>query len=281
MLAGVKMIMHSHGSTILTVAGVAGVVGSGIWACKATVKAVDIKVNMDADIEAVKETGYSSEKSFNKAMRNIYFSYGREFLKVYGPPVLLGAVSIGSILYGHSILNKKNIAMAGAYKLLTTDFDGYRKRVVDRLGEDVERGIHYNMASVTAEDGQGHEKTVEFVPDEYANMVTDRSVFFDESSIYWEDDPEKNKLFLTKLCDRAQEKYDSDGYLLLSWIYDNLDVPVTYASTVCGWVKGYGDDYVDFGMFDIYSAASRRFVNGLEPVILLNFNDHGYILDKI
>lgn len=284
LFSGVKVLMSNHGPTIMTVVGVVGITGAGVLACKATIKAKDIKIDMDMNVEAIRESGYSDENQFKADIRREYISAGRQLLQCYGPALFVGAVSIGSILYGHNMLNRRNLVLAGAYKLATTDFDAYRSRVAERLGEDMERSICYNMQTIEVNDMDDPKKsyTVEYVPEDMAgNETTIRSVFFDESSIYWEEDPEKNKEFLLALQKRAQEKYDRDGYLFLSWIYKNLDVQETYASNICGWVKGYTSDTIDFGIYDVYSAASRRFVNGLEPVILLNFNDGGYIADKI
>ena len=281
MFAGVKALISNNRSTIFVVGGIAGVVGSGVLACKATVKAKDLKLEMDAELEAIRESGYSDENVYKRNIRQVYFTSARTFARLYGPPILLGAASIWSILYGHSILNKQNVALAGAYKLLTMNHDAYRQRIKSRFGEDIERSVNYDMQTMTIGDLDGNEQVIEYVPEDMVNIETDRSVFFDESSIYWNEDPEENKRFLMTLQELAQKKYDHDGYLFLSWIYKRLDVAETYASNVCGWVKGYTADEIDFGIFDIHSQASRRFVNGLEPVILLNFNDGGYIADKI
>ena len=65
-------------------------------------------------------------------------------------------------------------------------------------------------------------------------------------------------------------------------MYDALGIPKTPAGQVVGWLLGAGDDYVDFGFLkDDADFAARRFVNGLEPVVLLDFNVDGVIYDKI
>lgn len=285
-LAKIGVVVSRNKSTILTVGGICGVIGAGVLACKATIKAQDLKLDTINKIEAIKESGYSDEKQYRKDLFSTYLAAGRQYAKLYGPALLLGGASIGSILYGHNILNKKLVTVAGAYKALTMDYDDYRRRIIDRLGADNARSISYGMqpVEVTTDDGKGKTKTqtIEVVPqDMYGNVMSDRSVFFDEQSIYWSENPEENKHFLMKLEQDAQKEFDKNGYLFLNWVYKRLDVPETYAGANCGWIKGWGNDEIDFGIFDIYSAASRRFVNGLEPVILLNFNDDGYIADKI
>ena len=41
-----------------------------------------------------------------------------------------------------------------------------------------------------------------------------------------------------------------------------------------------GDNYVDFGIYDIYREKARDFVNGRERVILLDFNVDGDITNS-
>lgn len=284
-LAKIGVMVSKNKPMIATVAGVSGVVVAGVMACKATVKVSEVNVEIGARIEAVKESGYTDVKKYRKDLYKTYLAAGIEYARLYGPSVIIGGLAIGSIFYGHNLLNKKTVALAGAYKALTMDFDSYRHRVFERLGEENERSIRYNMRPMDVEveeNGKTVTKTVEVIPEEnYGNGTTYRSVFFDETSIYWTKDPEENKAFLLDVQNRAQKKLEEDGYLFLNWVYDQLDVTETYAGAHCGWVMGLGEDRVDFGIYDVYSPASRRFVNGLEPVVLLNFNDDGYIADKI
>ena len=282
LVKSIGAIVVRHGPTIATVAGSLGLCVAGVKACQATIKAEGVRVETVARVEMIKESGYTSKKKYDADIRNEYIEAGKKFAKLYGPSIVLAMVSFGLIFGGHRVMCKRNVMIAGAYKALTTDFDKYRQRVIDRFGPENERAVKYNTRTIETEDPNTGEKTlVEYVPEDMVNLPTDRSRFFDESSIYWKENPEENMRFLMKVLEDAQKKFDKDGYLLLSWVYEQLDLPVTYASTVCGWVKGLGDDFIDFGIWNIYSAASRRFVNGLEPVILLTFNDDGYIADKI
>ena len=58
-------------------------------------------------------------------------------------------------------------------------------------------------------------------------------------------------------------------------------IPKTKAGQVVGWVYDpehpVGDNYVDFGLFDLDRERVRRFVNGDERNILLDFNVDGNI----
>ena len=62
-----------------------------------------------------------------------------------------------------------------------------------------------------------------------------------------------------------------------------LGIPRAKAGQVVGWVydakNPIGDNYVDFGIYDIHRETVRNFVNGYERTILLDFNVDGNILD--
>ena len=89
---------------------------------------------------------------------------------------------------------------------------------------------------------------------------------------------------------KDQQRYANDilkskGHLFLNEVYDMLSIPRTKAGQVVGWIYDekhpVGDNFVDFGIYDIYNERARDFVNGYERTILLDFNVDGNILDMI
>ena len=68
-------------------------------------------------------------------------------------------------------------------------------------------------------------------------------------------------------------------------MYDLLGIQRTSAGQVVGWIydesNPIGDNYVDFGIYDLHDEAKRNFVNGYERTILLDFNVDGDILNMI
>ena len=109
--------------------------------------------------------------------------------------------------------------------------------------------------------------------------------YFDEESAAWTEDPESNKFFLLRTQNYANEKLRARGYLFLNEVYEMLGMPRTRAGQVVGWVydpkNPIGDNYVDFGMLNIYSEPARNFMNGLEKSIWLDFNVDGDILNYL
>lgn len=106
--------------------------------------------------------------------------------------------------------------------------------------------------------------------------------FFDEACKDWTKDPEYNLVFLRTQQDYANAFLKKRGYLFLNDVYKLLDIPITSAGQMVGWVydekKPIGDNYVDFG---IYSERNSNFVNGFATTCLLDFNVDGVILNYI
>lgn len=288
--------LKKHSPEILVVAGVVGAVTSAVMACKATTKVHDILEDTKTKVDQVHEVlanddipeeKYSVEDS-KKDLAIIYAQTGFEFVKLYGPSVALGVLSITAILTSNNILRKRNLALAAAYTTIDRSFKEYRGRVVERFGKDLDHELKHNIKAkeieetVTNEDGTEttETKTVDVAnPTEYSDYAR----FFDEACSGWTKDPELNLMFLKRQQSYANDLLQRRGYLFLNEVYDMLGIPRTKAGQVVGWVYDencpVGDNYVDFGIYDIHREKCRDFVNGYERSILLDFNPDGNILD--
>lgn len=109
--------------------------------------------------------------------------------------------------------------------------------------------------------------------------VSQYAIWFDDTCGGWTKDPEMNKMFLLQQQNYANVRLQTVGYLFLNEVYDMLGMPRTKAGQNVGWVYNLknpiGDNYVDFGL---YEEESRKFVNGFENAVLLDFNVDGDIL---
>ena len=286
--------IKKHSPEILIVAGIAGVVTSAIMACKATTKINDIldqtkeevgKVNDALDNEKISEDVYSKEDA-KKDLAIIYIQTGVKLVKLYGPSLILGALSITSILASNNILRKRNVALAAAYATSDNSFKEYRSRVIERFGKDLDRELKYNIKakeiSETTVDENGKETTVtKTVPVVESEEPSDYARFFCEGCAGWTKDPEMNLVFLKQQQNWANELLKTRGHLFLNEVYDMLGIERSKAGQVVGWVYDETnpdcDNYVDFGIYDIYNERKRAFVNGWERSILLDFNVDGDI----
>ena len=292
--------LKKHSPEILVTAGVVGTVATTVMACKATTKAGDIldefHSNMD-DINKVVEMGKEeyTEDVMKKDIAIVYVQTGVKFAKLYAPSAMLGALSITSILAGHNILRKRNVALAAAYATIDKSFKEYRGRVVERFGKELDHELRYNIKAKEFEevqtDDKGKEKVVKnTVQVSELNEISDYAKFFDEGCNGWTKDPEANLLFLKKQQTYANNRLKANGYLFLNEVYEMLGIPRTKAGQVVGWIydekNPVGDNYVDFGIYDTnknsnWANANKDFVNGYERSILLDFNVDGNILNNI
>ena len=301
--AGLKLKKYSP--EILVAAGIVGTVAGAVMACKATTKVSEIVEDTKEQLDTIHKVTEAGEMKTNEGVISyteedakkdttiVYAQTAVKFVKLYGPAVAVGTLSIASILAGHNILRKRSIAIAAAYTAVETSFKEYRNRVIERFGAELDRELKYNIKSKEIEetviDENGKEKTVkktiEVVDSDQLSKYSPYAKFFDETSLGWERDADYNLMFLRRQQDYANEKLKSRGHLFLNEVYDMLGIARTKAGNVVGWIydekNPIGDNYVDFGIYDLYDDKKRRFVNGYEKSILLDFNVDGDILDLI
>lgn len=300
----VNFKIKKHSPEILIVAGVVGTVASAVMACKATTKVQAVLENTHKQIEAVRmaaEQGYipvpdSTEKvqytdeDTKKDLAIIYAKTGLDFVKLYGPSVALGTLSLASIVTSHHILRTRNVALAAAYTAVDTGFKEYRGRVVERFGEALDRELKYNIKAAEVEEvevnDKGKEKivkkTIETVDSDEPSVY---AFFFDNGCTGWSKDASLNLMFARRQQDYANDRLKLEGHLFLNDVREMFGLPRIKAGQVVGWIydekNPNGDNYIDFGIYDINKPRNRDFVNGYEPTILLDPNVDGNILNLI
>ena len=293
--------LKKHSPEILVAAGVIGTVTSAVMACKATLKVNDVIDETKETIETIHDCigkglktadgeEYTQEVA-NKDLTIVYIQTGWKFAKLYGPAVLLGAASIGCMVGSNQILRKRNIALGAAFTAMDKSFKEYRGRVIEKFGKDLDRELRFNTKAKQIEeavvDENGKEstviKTVEIVDPNVTHSIY--SVVFCEGNTGWTKNAELNKVFLLQQQNYANDKLRLNGVLTLNEVYDMIGAPRTAYGQLAGWVytedSSVGDNFVDFGIFDINSEKKCDFINGIERSIILDFNCIGNILDYI
>lgn len=292
---GLKLKKHSP--EILLVAGAVGAVTSTVMACKATLKVNEVLEDTKQKIDTIHQVSsdpamaekYTEEDS-KKDLAIVYTQTAVKFIKLYGPSVALGVVSLGCMIGSNRILNKRNAALAAAYAAVDKSFKDYRGRVIERFGKQLDKELRYNIKAQEVEEITTDENGKEVVTKSTVEVADPNSyspyaIVFDDGNEGWDPDPERSKFFLIQQQNWANERLKSRGHLFLNEVYDMLGARRTKAGAQVGWVYDetncFGDNYVDFGIFDTARSKARDFVNGYEKVIVLDFNVDGYILDLI
>ena len=282
--------VKKHSPEILITAGVIGTVASAVMACKATTKLSDIledskeqinQVHNFLEDDRISESQYSKEDG-NKDLAIIYAQTGIKLVKLYAPAVALGALSITGIVASNNILRKRNIALAAAYTTVDKTFKRYRNNVIDRFGEKIDKELRYGIKAREIEeivvDNDGNEKTVKKTVEaaDPVSMYSDYAKIYDAGCNGWTKDAEFNLMFLRHTQAQANDILKRRGYLFLNEVYDMLGFQRTKAGQVMGWIydeeNPVGDNFVDFGIYNTDIEKARDFVNGIERVIILDFN---------
>lgn len=185
-------------------------------------------------------------------------------------------------------MQKRYLGAVAAYNGVSAVFEQYRKRVRDEYGEGLDKhfryGTTYDTSTEIGIDENGKKtKTKVDVENTDPSLVnpSDTCRFFDSSNPNWDPNPSFSMMWL-----RGQESILNDilhtrGHLFLNEVYDALGFPQTPQGQVLGWLADGDDGYINLGLYDQSKDNVRRFVNGLDNVIMLEFNHDGVIWDKI
>lgn len=224
------------------------------------------------------------EKLYKKDCLNYHVRKYGSYLKAYTPAIIFGSISIGSILWSHGIMMKRNLALTAALTGVSRAFNDYRKNVREQYGDEADYNLRHNIVvekqKVQEKDPEtGKTKTVtkEVKKEKDGTHCRGWSAYsrcFETGCRNWTKDPSTNRVALMSLETWANQRLRTRGYLFLNEVYDALGLDQTLAGSEMGWVwyhndeeNPYGDNYVDFG----YSR-DPKFMEGLEASVWLDFN---------
>lgn len=271
---------------IMFAAGVVGVVGAGVLACRATLKldeTLEKDVTRQLTIQQLTSDGaegYEAEK-YDRHMAHAKARLLVDVAKLYAPAIGVAVVSIALLTGSHVTLNRRNAAGAAAYATLDQAYKRYRDGVVEKYGKEEDERLRHGVVTVEETVAKEDGKT-KIIKRERSAGLSEYAQCFEESNTNWHPGGNANWFFLN-----AQERYWNDrlqthGYVFLNEVLDSLGLQKTKAGQVVGWVAGEhnGDGYISFGIFENErSERVRDFMTGVEDSIWLDFNVDGMVLD--
>lgn len=278
------LLVQRSSPNLLFGAGIVGMVGSTVLACRATLKMETLLEETEVKLETAKTYQHPEydERDRQKDIKLIRVQTGIKVVRLYAPAVILGGVSVAALTRSHNILSRRNAALTAAYGALEKGFAEYRARVVEKYGEDEDRNFRYGTEQIeVVDEATGKKEIVTRVGPDGASIY---ARFFDPFSASWSKEPEYNLIFLKTQQNFFNDLLKARGHVFLNEVYDSLGLPRSKAGAVVGWVlsrNGETDNFINFGVWDATSGAARNFVNGHEGSILLDFNVDGIIYDKI
>lgn len=280
---------RKHSPEICVTLGTTCAIVSGFMLGRASLKVSGVleesKKQLD-QIHEVKNNPELKEKYTDKDARKdttiVYAQTVVKCLKLFGPGIGLGALSIGLIMKGNGILKKRNAALAAAYAAVDKGFKEYRQRVVERFGDEVDKQLRFNLEptevkeKIVDEDGKTKtvKKTVGLVKD--IDALRPYSPYARSYKI--ENDREYTMMFLRAQQNCWNDKLRADGFVFLNDVYESLGLPRTKAGQVVGWVYDPNnksiDNYIDFGIYLARGEDEKAY-------IMLDFNVDGNIWEKM
>lgn len=282
--------IKKHSPEICQAVGIVGMVGTVILACKATLKLPSRTKVLTENLEQIKR---DEEYTVNnrRAIAQCYGWYALELVKLYGPSVALGVTSIASMSAATQILRNRNASLAAAYASVDAGFKAYRKNVVSRFGEEVDKQLKFSATEETIKEKEELEDGTTKTVKKKINVVDSKEFagcspyakIFDQTNPYYQEDAEYNLFFIRQIEKYVNDKLRADKFVYLNEVYKLLGFQPTKAGQIVGWVydpeNPNGDNYIDFGLNDIWHQKTCDFVNGYERAVILDFNVDGNILD--
>lgn len=209
--------------------------------------------------------------------------------KYLWPQISIMTLSIVAILSGFRIVRKRNMALVAAYNVIDQAFKGYRERVRNELGEEMDTHFMYDtemkVGTKTIKNADGTttkvKETEQILKGNVVSMYA--RLYAQDTTQQFERDPRFNWLYIKKKCDYLNDLLHSRGHVFLNEAYEELGFEHTSYGAVVGWVAnkkgGTGDNYISFGhwvekLTDVEAA-------GPMGSILLDFNVDGVVYDLI
>ena len=278
--------LRKVGPEIGTVAGMAGIAVSAIYLYKAVNESKDILAKVKEEVKKLEDEGADE-----KDIKAVKIAGGVAVAKKVAIPVGLAVASSATVLGIHHEMRKENRRLSEVITQTSLAYNALKNEIREQLGDEQADELIYGVRKpdkkeikeieensprkdeITDEERKSYRISdgEEITPSPYA-------VFFDETCNNYTDDPEYNKNTLILLQAQLNERLKRIGYVYLNEVYEKLGVEKTEAGHVMGWryaphdPNHEGDNQIDFNMWDIRSRANRRFINGYEPVVLLDFN---------
>jgi len=294
------LTVKTHSPAILVGAGVVGVVGSVVLACRATLKLNDVLDEGENDLQGVDAL---PEDEGRKKTFNVQLQTAIKVVQLYAPSALLLASSITAITAGHIILKKRNAGLAAAYAVIDKSYKDYRKRVVADQGAEKDReyftGVEEREVVKDTKDGPVVEK-VKGVDQEallnadpettYARVfhgpiLDDDGVLVHPGNKHWSNIPNQNQFTLQMFQSELNDLLRLQGHVFLNQAYDLLGFEPTAAGQIVGWKKnpkdGEGDGFISFGIWEDGVYRGTQWLNGDRESIKLDFNVDGPIIGAL
>lgn len=155
------------------------------------------------------------------------------------------------------------------------------------MGEDAEKVIMSGgkvEKDIATEDDDGNVDKIyghNIVIDEHKKSPYEFDFNRHTAPMTWSPNPDYSEAFLRNIQNYFNDLLRTRGHVFLNEVLDQIGLERTPAGAVCGWVKGAGDDYIDFGYMEGFIRDRKLDSDLCRKNIHLNFNVDGLIWNMI
>ena len=291
--AGAKVsgVVVKHSPEILLGIGLVGGAATTIGAVKATLECEKVleeaqngyeKINEALDV--IDRETYTTDMA-NKDIAQVHAVCVGGIIKNVAPVVILGGISITSILCGYNIINRRYASVVAAYAALDSGFKAYRRRVVTELGEDADYKFRTGSVSkkidreiVDPETGEVKKKKVKEEILESESEPIDYQINFCREAIHIPDckDITHSLDFIISVENSVNCTLKAMKYVTLNEVRRCLGVPEVSYGQIVGWtLDGTGDDFITLNPRIIFDEELGQ------DTIILDPNVDGIMFNKI
>lgn len=259
----------------------------------------NVRIKQIEDINGSRD--YSKRQAF-KERAIIRARMIKKLWDIYWKGILFGALAITLNLSAHHILRKENIALMGSLAAYDKFVGGYRERVANALGDELEHNLYYDIHDETVEvvekNADGVETTVKKVEHGIGHAKDPYTFVFDEaSSIAFRNDPESDEMMVKIAEEELNKRLEfrrtrtKPGFVFGDELLDYLRIDpdqagisllmfrnaVWYLPPKNDEIAGVNDIYhINLGLGDVYDRAKRDMdidENGYHGLVIMpNFD---------
>jgi uncharacterized protein DUF6353 len=217
----VGRMVQQNSPTLLSAVAVVGVAATGYFTFKATWKAKELVQEEDNHRIAIAAAGDTVPSTLTAQ------EIGLKVWKLYIPAMCVGSATIGCIVASNRIQVRRLAAMAAAYGVLSGDFDEYRNKALEMLGDKKSKAIDDKIAE---------KKMHENPPPKDVVVAEGKAWFCDLSTMrYLQTDRQAVEHAVNQL--NYMLLHSGNMYATLNNFYAFLGLPSTNVGDRLGWTN--------------------------------------------
>jgi len=240
-------VISQNSPTILTGIAVAGLLGTVIFAVKATPRALSI---MDQELD---DRGYYNDSLPDMILPDLTkMEIVKLTWKCYIPTVTMGAVTIACIISANQISLRRNAALASLYGITEAAFKEYKHKVVETIGKNKELKVRDDISADRVKRDPASKNEIIFTG---KGSVT---CYDSLSGRYFKNDIEQ----IRRVVNDLNHSLMTDGFMTVNELYYGLGLAGNKLGDQMGWD-------LDKGLVEI--SFSTQLTEEGEPCIVLNY----------